>query len=241
MVFHYFSPNNELCICYQQAWSSDRRNLMNKPKDNCAASENQKKREECALAVHQMKRSDGIIAASQKDDIVSGAHSMKSDQSTPTIHLTKRNDSVAAASQKKKDKDVTGAHLMKRDDHQKTRERTAIAVSPKKKDECVTAICQRKRDDDSPTVESSEDVSGRRKHHRLWTIAEVKKLIDGVSDHGVGRWSRIKKVFFSASAHRTSVDLKVKSSSILLCSAIIHLMYCRIGCWQFHRTNGEIF
>ncbi|GER54300.1 telomeric repeat binding protein 1 [Striga asiatica] len=70
----------------------------------------------------------------------------------------------------------------------------------------------------SPTEISSEEASSCRKHHRLWTVAEVKKLIDGVSEYGVGRWSRIKKLSFSASAHRTSVDLKDKWRNLLKAS-----------------------
>lgn len=43
----------------------------------------------------------------------------------------------------------------------------------------------------------------------MWTIAEVRDLIDGVSQYGVGKWTEIKKLLFSSSAHRTPVDLKV--------------------------------
>lgn len=49
----------------------------------------------------------------------------------------------------------------------------------------------------------------RRKHHRLWTLSEVMKLVEGVSRYGVGRWTEIKRLLFSSSAYRTSVDLKV--------------------------------
>lgn len=49
----------------------------------------------------------------------------------------------------------------------------------------------------------------RRKHHRLWTLPEVMKLIEGVSHYGVGRWTDIKRLLFATSAFRTSVDLKV--------------------------------
>lgn len=65
------------------------------------------------------------------------------------------------------------------------------------KEDCVSVV-----------VKSGED-GGRRKHHILWTVSEVKKLIDGVSQYGVGRWSHIKKDLFSSSPHRTAVDLKV--------------------------------
>ncbi|KAL1549419.1 hypothetical protein AAHA92_17526 [Salvia divinorum] len=210
---------------YKLVNSSDKRILMNKPKDNCVASKNQKKRDECTPVVHQMKRSDGTPAGSQKkDDNVSGAHLMKKDQYITNIHLTKRNESVMATSQKKKEKDLNGGPLMKSDDcltapSQKIKERSMFAGSPKKEDECATAICQKKRDE-FPTVESPEEVSGRRKHHRLWTNAEVKKLIDGVAEYGVGRWSRIKKIYFPASAHRTSVDLKDKWRNLLKASGL---------------------
>ncbi|XP_047959996.1 uncharacterized protein LOC125205215 isoform X2 [Salvia hispanica] len=201
---------------YNLVHSSDTRILMNNPKDNGVASENQKKRDECTPVVHQMKRSDGTPAESQKkDDKVSGAHLMKKDQYITNIHFTKRNESVMAASHKKKEKGVNGVPLMKSDDHltapsQKIKERTMFAGSPKMKDECATAIYQKKRD----------EVSGRRKHHRLWTTAEVKKLVDGVAEYGVGRWSRIKKIHFPASAHRTSVDLKDKWRNLLKASGL---------------------
>ncbi|XXG84846.1 hypothetical protein AAC387_Pa11g0065 [Persea americana] len=60
----------------------------------------------------------------------------------------------------------------------------------------------------------------RRKHHRLWTLAEVMKLIEGVSQHGVGRWTDIKRLLFSSSGHRTSVDLKDKWRNLLRASCV---------------------
>ncbi|KAK4392151.1 hypothetical protein Sango_1992900 [Sesamum angolense] len=102
----------------------------------------------------------------------------------------------------------------------KKRDDCIIAMTPKKRDDCLTGAHQKKRDDCIIT-ESPEEVSGRRKHHRLWTITEVRKLIDGVSQYGVGRWSRIKKLFFSTSAHRTSVDLKDKWRNLLKASGIL--------------------
>ncbi|KAL0309703.1 UNVERIFIED_CONTAM: hypothetical protein Sradi_5912600 [Sesamum radiatum] len=44
--------------------------------------------------------------------------------------------------------------------------------------------------------------------------------MDDCREYGVGRWSRIKKLFFSASAHRTSVDLKDKWRNLLKASGI---------------------
>ncbi|XP_065007438.1 uncharacterized protein LOC135638297 isoform X1 [Musa acuminata AAA Group] len=58
----------------------------------------------------------------------------------------------------------------------------------------------------------------RRKHHRLWTLPEVMKLIEGVSQYGVGRWTDIKRLLFATSAFRTSVDLKDKWRNLLRAS-----------------------
>lgn len=63
--------------------------------------------------------------------------------------------------------------------------------------------------DDCVTKMRTGKAGIRRKHHRLWTLSEVMKLIEGVSQHGVGRWTDIKRLLFSSSGHRTSVDLKV--------------------------------
>lgn len=49
----------------------------------------------------------------------------------------------------------------------------------------------------------------RRKHHRAWTLAEVMRLVEGVSRYGAGRWSEIKRLAFASYSYRTSVDLKV--------------------------------
>ncbi|CAL9752391.1 unnamed protein product [Musa acuminata subsp. burmannicoides] len=59
----------------------------------------------------------------------------------------------------------------------------------------------------------------RRKHHRLWTLPEVMKLIEGVSHYGVGRWTDIKRLLFATSFFRTSVDLKDKWRNLLRASA----------------------
>ncbi|KAJ0503275.1 putative transcription factor MYB-HB-like family [Helianthus annuus] len=58
----------------------------------------------------------------------------------------------------------------------------------------------------------------QRKLHRLWTVSEVKKLIDGVAHFGVGKWTHIKKLLFSSSIHRTPVDLKDKWRNLLKAS-----------------------
>eukprot|EP01018_Ginkgo_biloba_P003203 Gb_21033 [translate_table: standard] len=58
----------------------------------------------------------------------------------------------------------------------------------------------------------------RRKHHRPWTLRDVMKLVEGVSHCGVGKWADIKRVAFSSSAYRTSVDLKDKWRNLLRAS-----------------------
>nr|AKV71968.1 telomere repeat-binding factor like-protein [Rehmannia glutinosa] len=129
---------------------------------------------------------------------------------TAAITLKKKDDSPT--SQKKRDDCVIASRLNKR--HGFT-----TAASQKKRNKCTVVVSQNKRDD-CLTAEITEEVSVRRKHHIVWTIAEVRKLIDGVSQYGVGRWSRIKKLFFSTSAHRTSVDLKDKWRNLLKASGI---------------------
>lgn len=64
-------------------------------------------------------------------------------------------------------------------------------------------------EDDCITIINTQKGRSRRKHHMLWTLSEVMKLIEGVSQYGVGRWTEIKRLLFSSSTHRTSVDLKV--------------------------------
>ncbi|CAN7021213.1 unnamed protein product [Brassica rapa subsp. trilocularis] len=55
----------------------------------------------------------------------------------------------------------------------------------------------------------------RRKHHRAWSLSEVKNLVEGVSKYGVGKWSVIKKLSYSSFPHRSPVDLKDKWRNLL--------------------------
>lgn len=68
----------------------------------------------------------------------------------------------------------------------------------------------------------------RRKHHRPWTLREVMKLVEGVARCGVGKWAEIKKLAFSNSVYRTSVDLKDKWRNLLRASDT-HLQVIRQG------------
>ncbi|KAI7753841.1 hypothetical protein M8C21_031995 [Ambrosia artemisiifolia] len=74
---------------------------------------------------------------------------------------------------------------------------------------------------DSETMPRSVTSGNQRKLHRVWTVSEVKKLLDGVAHFGVGKWTHIKKSFFSSSAHRTPVDLKDKWRNLLKASHAI--------------------
>ncbi|XP_042403271.1 uncharacterized protein LOC121992775 [Zingiber officinale] len=58
----------------------------------------------------------------------------------------------------------------------------------------------------------------RKKHNKIWTLAEVMKLIEGVSHCGVGRWIEIKKYSFPAFAFRNSIDLKDKWRNLVKAS-----------------------
>ncbi|KAM3288269.1 hypothetical protein P3S67_021699 [Capsicum chacoense] len=57
-----------------------------------------------------------------------------------------------------------------------------------------------------------------RKHRKYWSTREVLKLVEGVSEYGVGRWNDIKKMFFQSSMHRSPVDLKDKWQNLLRAS-----------------------
>ncbi|KAL6574855.1 hypothetical protein OROMI_012140 [Orobanche minor] len=186
-----YDMNKEVGISFKQARISERDNRIINSEDNRVITQNQKRR----------------------------------DQYTTSLHVKKR-DSLTTASQKKSDLTVTAADVKKKDEQRlaapspnKANE-IVLAASPRKKVDCPRTMAHQKKNDGCPDGESSEEISGRRKHHRLWTIVEVKKLIDGVSEYGVGRWSRIKKLLFSASIHRTSVDLKDKWRNLLKASRI---------------------
>ncbi|CAL4925192.1 unnamed protein product [Urochloa decumbens] len=57
---------------------------------------------------------------------------------------------------------------------------------------------------------ASGDVNfGTRKKYSHWTPHEVEKLVDGLDEHGVGNWVKIKKTYFKTSP-RTAMHLKDK-------------------------------
>ncbi|KAL7133444.1 hypothetical protein ABFS83_12G141400 [Erythranthe nasuta] len=157
------------------------------------------------------KKGDDFVTSRRKGDDFVTSRKKGDDFVIAAANLKKREDHAIEASQKKKNDCTDATTPKKRDKHLKH-------ASENKRDECDTSALHEKKSENSVTDESPEEVSAFRKHHRLWTIAEVRKLIDGVSQYGVGRWSRIKKLFFATSAHRTSVDLKDKWRNLLKAS-----------------------
>ncbi|KAF5475838.1 hypothetical protein F2P56_007602, partial [Juglans regia] len=77
-------------------------------------------------------------------------------------------------------------------------------VSSESEDDGVTKKISKKHD--------------RRKHQRMWNPSEVIKLVDGISEYGVGRWTDIKRLLFSTSAYRTPIDLRDKWRNLLRAS-----------------------
>lgn len=83
---------------------------------------------------------------------------------------------------------------------------------------CIYDHVQAPESEEEPLSSESEDdrvtkkkskKHDRRKHQRMWTLSEVMKLVDGISEHGIGRWTDIKRNLFSTSAYRTPIDLRV--------------------------------
>ncbi|GMH09811.1 hypothetical protein Nepgr_011652 [Nepenthes gracilis] len=62
--------------------------------------------------------------------------------------------------------------------------------------------------------------SDRRKQNMVWTLSEVMKLVDGISQFGVGKWTAIRKTFFSSSSYRTSLDIRDKWRNLLRASCM---------------------
>ncbi|XP_010529724.1 PREDICTED: uncharacterized protein LOC104806488 isoform X2 [Tarenaya hassleriana] len=83
-------------------------------------------------------------------------------------------------------------------------------------------------EDEFSLSETSKSTCDRRKHQRMWTLSEVVKLVDGISEFGVGRWTNIKNLFFQSASHRTPIDLRDKWRNLLRAS------------YAIKRNNGEV-
>ncbi|KAM0852121.1 hypothetical protein ACQ4PT_051985 [Festuca glaucescens] len=58
---------------------------------------------------------------------------------------------------------------------------------------------------------SKSKQQGQRKENEHWDPEEVKLLVDGVSELGVGRWTKLKSKWFpNSNSGRTAVNLKDK-------------------------------
>lgn len=198
-----------------------------KTKGNCSITTvHKKKRDDFAMAAVQRKRADSVAEAhpAETDEYNSKACLKIKDCYATQAHSTGRDDYFMEDCLKRRDGHfIISTRQKKRDDcvhkiNPKERD-VRVAVSLQKRDVCFRASRHKKKVDYYST-ENPEEITHRRKHHTVWTIAEVRKLIDGVSQYGVGRWSRIKKLFFPTSAHRTSVDIKDKWRNLLKASGI---------------------
>ncbi|TXG58488.1 hypothetical protein EZV62_016317 [Acer yangbiense] len=49
----------------------------------------------------------------------------------------------------------------------------------------------------------------------MWTLSEVMKLVDGISQFGIGKWTAIKRLLFPSSTHRTPIDLRDKWRNLI--------------------------
>ncbi|BBH04998.1 TRF-like 6 [Prunus dulcis] len=90
-------------------------------------------------------------------------------------------------------------------------EKLEIEYSPAKSREEIS-------DDECVLRRSTQKDSKQIKHYTSWTSSEVMKLIEGVSQCGVGRWSAMKRLLFSSCSHRTAVDIKDKWRNLLKAS-----------------------
>ncbi|XP_075093394.1 uncharacterized protein LOC107805264 [Nicotiana tabacum] len=69
-------------------------------------------------------------------------------------------------------------------------------------------------EDDWTTGIETRGANQNRKHN-YWSTPEVLKLVEGVSQYGVGRWTDIKRLYFQSSAHHSPLDLKDKWRNLL--------------------------
>ncbi|XWS43577.1 hypothetical protein CRYUN_Cryun16bG0116200 [Craigia yunnanensis] len=83
--------------------------------------------------------------------------------------------------------------------------------------DCVPSASE--SENEHKRTKRSKTACDRRKHQRMWTLAEVIKLVDGIALYGVGRWTDIKRLLFASSAYRTPVDLRDKWRNLLRSSS----------------------
>ncbi|XVF07886.1 hypothetical protein REPUB_Repub06bG0177700 [Reevesia pubescens] len=92
-------------------------------------------------------------------------------------------------------------------------------IVPKLELESDCELSASESEDERKRTKRSKVACDRRKHQRMWTLAEVIKLADGIAQYGVGRWTDIKRLLFASSAYRTPVDLRDKWRNLLRSSS----------------------
>ncbi|GMI84745.1 TRF-like 8 [Hibiscus trionum] len=92
-------------------------------------------------------------------------------------------------------------------------------IVPKLELESDCELSASESEDEHKRSKRSKMACDRRKHQRMWTLAEVIKLVDGIAQYGVGRWTDIKRLLFASSAYRTPVDLRDKWRNLLRSSS----------------------
>ncbi|GMI65812.1 TRF-like 8 [Hibiscus trionum] len=92
-------------------------------------------------------------------------------------------------------------------------------IVPKLEFESDSELSASEFEDEHKRTKRSKTACDRRKHQRTWTLAEVIKLVDGIAQYGVGRWTDIKKLLFASSAYRTPIDLRDKWRNLLRSSS----------------------
>ncbi|KAK8712002.1 hypothetical protein V6N13_147255 [Hibiscus sabdariffa] len=92
-------------------------------------------------------------------------------------------------------------------------------IMPKLEFESDSELSASQSEDEDKRTKRSKTACDRRKHQRAWTLAEVIKLVDGIAQYGVGKWTDIKKLLFASSAYRTPVDLRDKWRNLLRSSS----------------------
>ncbi|KAK8546309.1 hypothetical protein V6N13_067530 [Hibiscus sabdariffa] len=92
-------------------------------------------------------------------------------------------------------------------------------IVPKLELESDCELSASESEDEQKRSKRSKMACDRRKHQRMWTLAEVIKLVDGIAQFGVGKWTDIKRLLFASSAYRTPVDLRDKWRNLLRSSS----------------------
>ncbi|KAK1561966.1 hypothetical protein Q3G72_003999 [Acer saccharum] len=121
-------------------------------------------------------------------------------------HMGGQKESTAALEKRPKDKALSQSWL-----RQGRVKKAAPVLESESSDEYSAS-----ESDDYRVRKKKPKVSvDRRKHQRMWTLSEVMKLVDGISQFGIGKWTAIKRLLFPSSTHRTPIDLRDKWRNLI--------------------------